>query len=228
MAELLISRGADPTLEATVPGSTGILHVILWGFTEVVDAIGEHSRAPGNLRVAAAMGDLAMIDGCFDRSGHLTQAAAAARDYSRPNYGWYAWSPSDEPQEVLDEALMLAATHNRIDAMTVLDSRGANPDGMAFDTTALIRAAWKGHLPAVEWLLEAGADANVAGRFGGHAQGVTALHIAAESDHGTIVDALLEAGADHTIQDELYRGTPEGWARNRGNTALAERLHQLT
>ena len=224
MAELLLARGADPAREATVPGSTGILHAVLWGFTDVVDAIGEHSRAPGNLRVAAALGDLAMIDTAFDADGTLTPAARAVRDYYRPNYGWYPWSPSDSAQEVLDEALILAATHNRIDAMDALRSRGASVDGKVFDTTAMIRAAWKGHLPAVQSLIEAGADLDVRGRHGGHAQGVTALHIAAESNHQQIVDVLLNAGANPTLEDDL---PPAGWARNRGHTALAERLQTL-
>lgn len=228
MAELLLSRGADPTLEATVAGSTGILHAILWGFTDVVDTIGEHTRAPGNLRVAAALGDLAMIDASFDANGALTPAARAARDYYRPNYGWYPWSPSDSPQEVLDEALILAATHNRIEAMEALRARGADVNGKAFDTTALIRAAWKGHLPAVQSLIDAGADLAVRGRLGGHAQGVTALHIAAENNYEAMVDVLLEAGADPTLEDHLYHGTPAGWARNRGHSALAERLQTPT
>lgn len=162
-----------------------------------------------------------MIDTAFDADGTLTPAARAVRDYCRPNYGWYPWSPSDSAQEVQDEALILAATHNRIDAMDALRSSGAIVDGKVFDTTAMIRAAWKGHLPAVQSLIEVGEDLDVRGRHGGHAQGVTALHIAAESNHQQIVDVLLNAGANPTLEDDLHHGTPAGWARNRGHTALA-------
>ena len=40
-------------------------------------------------------------------------------------------------------------------------------------------------------------------------------------------DVLLNAGANPTLEDDLYHGTPAGWARNRGHTALAERLQTL-
>ena len=38
---------------------------------------------------------------------------------------------------------------------------------------------------------------------------------------------LLNAGANPTLEDDLYHGTPAGWARNRGHTALAECLQTL-
>jgi len=39
---------------------------------------------------------------------------------------------------------------------------------------------------------------------------------------------LLELGADPDIPDKHYRSTPLGWARNFGQTALAELLEPLT
>lgn len=224
MAELLLDRGADPEQEATAAGSTGIMHAIFWGFTEVADAVGARCRAPHNLRVAAGLGDLAAIEACFDGAGELTPAARAGRDYYRPNYGWYPWSPSDNAQEVLDEALILAGINARVDAMAALRDRGADVNGGAFDSTALIRAASKGHTRAVEWLIAEGAEANATGRFGGHAMGVTALHIAASAGADDSLDLLIGAGGDLTLRDDLYNGTPEGWARQNGFNKTADRL----
>ena len=76
--------------------------------------------------------------------------------------------------------------------------------------TALHIAAGDSVLPAVEALLEAGADPNLRG-----ADGAAALHRAAASSHAfgvAVVEALLSAGADPTQVDD-YGRTPAAVAR---------------
>ncbi len=227
MVQLLLDHGADPTLETPLPGGSGLMHAIIWGFTAAANAIGEHSRMPDNLRVAAGLGDLAMMAAMFDGSGQLQPGARARRAYYRPNYGWYPWQPSDDPQEVLDEALILAATNGRLDAMAAILDRGAGIDGKAYETTALIRATWKNQLEAVDWLLDRGADVNATGWLGGHVKGATALHIAASDGHDELVRLLIARGADLSLTDPLYNGTPEGWAEHSGAKATANLIRQL-
>ncbi|MEM7363997.1 MAG: ankyrin repeat domain-containing protein [Pseudomonadota bacterium] len=224
MVELLFEHGVDPTLEAPLPGGTGMLHAIVWGFSEVADTIANHDCSPANLRVAAGLGDIGMIDRCFTDTGDLTEAAVAGRAYYRPNYGWYPWEPTDDLQEILDEALILAATNGRVDALGALVSRGADVNGIAYETPAIIRAAWKNEIPAIEWLLANGAGVDQLGWLGGHAKGVTALHIAASSGHAELVEVLLAAGADRSCRDDLYHADAAGWARFHGSPEIAERL----
>lgn len=224
MVEVLIAHGANPELQVMLPGGTGILHAIIWGFTGVVDAIGQVSKAPGNLRVAAGLGDLGMIDSLFDDLGNLRAEARAERAYYRPNYGWYPWQSHDDEQEVLDEGLILAATNGRIEAMQTLVNRGANVNGKAYETTALVRAAWRNQIEAVDWLLTQNAAINEVGWLGGHAQGVTALHMVASNGYDDVAELLVARGGDRTLKDPLYGANAAGWARHGGFNALADRL----
>ena len=56
-----------------------------------------------------------LVRGCFTVDGGLTPEAQAARGFYRPHSGFPRWRPSDDPQEVLDEALVWAAKTARID-----------------------------------------------------------------------------------------------------------------
>jgi ankyrin repeat protein len=64
--------------------------------------------------------------------------------------------------------------------------------------------------PAVQWLLDKGA--NVDGRWSSGGTVVTPLHLAASRGHAALVRSLLEAGADPTIRDSTHDSDPLGWA----------------
>lgn len=212
VARLLLERGADPAIETPLRGGTALAHALVWGAREVAEVIAAQCRAPGNLRVAAGLGDLDALRGLRDAAGGLTAAATAGRDYYRPNYGWYSWQAGDSAQEVLDEGMIYAATNGRIDAMQMLLDFGARIDGKVYGTTALLRAAWKGRREAMDWLLDHGADIDIQGWLGGHAKGATALHIAASNGDVELVRRLLARGAKAAVRDSLYQSTPRGWA----------------
>ena len=227
MAELLLERGADPRIETMLPGGTALIHAIIWGWPDVACVIGAMDRAPGNLRVAAGLNDLAAIENAFDAEGALAEAAKANRAYYRPNYGWFPWVSSDDDQEVLDEALILAATNGHLEAARLLVAKGARIDGRAYETTPLLRATFRNRIEIVDWLLDQGADPNATGWLGGHAKGVTAFHLAAADGLVEIIELLRRAGANPRAKDDLYDATPAGWARFHGHPELAERLSAL-
>ena len=227
MAELLLARGADPRKETMLPGGTALMHSIIWGWPDVAQVIASHDRAPDNLRVAAGLNDLEAIEAAFDACGTLTPAAKSHRAYYRPNYGWFPWATGDDDQEVLDEALILAATNGHLEAAQALVAKGARLDGRAYETTPLLRATFRNRLEMVDWLLNQGADPNATGWLGGHAKGVTALHLAAADNLTEIIERLERAGADAAAKDDLYNGTPAGWARFYGHQDLAEKLQKL-
>ncbi len=218
LAELLLAAGARTDLSARGDGGTPLIVALFWGHRDVVDLLG---LEPRNLRVAAGLGRIDLID---ELAG--TSAAGAHRGFYRPHGGFPAWQPSDDRQEILDEALVWAAKSDRVEAIERLVELGADPNADPYRGTPLTWAACNGRVAAIRRLVELGGAVNGRATFGGpdHGQGVTALHLAAQSGQVEAVETLLELGADPTIRDTLHQGTPAGWARHGCHPELAERL----
>src|SRR5204862_6341648 len=139
-------------------GGTPLFVALLVGRRGVDDLLG---LAPRNLRVAAGLGLVDLID---ELAG--TPAAGAHRGFYRPHGGFPAWQPADDPQEVLDEALVWAAKSDRVEAIERLVDLGADLDADPYRGTPLIWAACNGRVAAVRHLVELGADVNGRGTFG--------------------------------------------------------------
>jgi len=218
LARLVLDAGARTDLNARGDGGTPLIAALFWGHREVAGLLG---REPGNLRVAAGLGDVELI-----RELASTPQAGAHRGFYRPHGGFPAWEPSDDPQEVLDEALVWAAKSDRADAIRLLVELGAVVDADPYRGTPLTWAAANGRVDSIQVLVELGADPNQRGTFGGpsHGEGVTPIHLAAQSGQREAVIALLELGADPLIRDELHGGTARGWARVGGHEELAKTL----
>jgi ankyrin repeat protein len=218
LAKLVLDAGARTDLSARGDGGTPLVAALFWGHREVVDLLG---LEPRNLRVAAGLGRIDVID---ELAG--TPAAGAHRAFYRPHGGFPAWQPSDDPQEILDEALVWAAKADRVEAIDRLVELGANVEADPYRGTPLAWAAANGRVAAIRRLVELGADPDGRSTFGGptHGKGVPPLHLAAQSGQEGAVDLLLELGADPTIRDTLYDGTAAGWAEHGCRPDLAERL----
>jgi ankyrin repeat protein len=218
LAELMLAAGARTDLFARGDGGTPLVAALFEGHREVAELLG---REPVNLRVAAGLGDVELI-----RELAGTPRAGAHRGFYRPHGGFPAWEPSDDPQEVLDEALVWAAKSDRVEALPVLVGLGARVDADPYRGTALTWAAVNGRVRSIRELVELGADPDKRGTFGGpsHGEGVTALHLAAQAGRREAVIALLELGADPLILDQLHGGSALGWARFGGHDDLSDVL----
>jgi ankyrin repeat protein len=218
LAKLMLDVGGRTDLFARGDGGTPLVQALFWGHREVAELL---SREPGNLRVAAGLGDLELI-----RNLAGTPQAGAHRGFYRPHGGFPAWQPSDDPQEVLDEALVWAAKADRVDAIPLLIELGARVDADPYRGTPLTWAAVNGRVSSVRLLVELGGDPNQRGTFGGpdHGEGVTAIHLAAQAGQREAVIALLEVGANPLIQDKLHGGNALGWARVGDHEELADIL----
>jgi ankyrin repeat protein len=218
LARLMIAAGACTDLFARGDGGTPLVAALFWGHREIVELLG---REPLNLRVAAGLGDLELI-----RELAGTPQAGAHRGFYRPHGGFPDWQPSDDPQEIVDEALVWAAKSDRVDAIRLLVELGARVDADPYRGTALTWAAANGRVQSVRTLIELRADPNQRGSFGGldHGRGVTAIHLASQAGERDTVLTLLELGADPLIVDDLHGGTAHGWASYGGHEELAELL----
>jgi ankyrin repeat protein len=228
LAELLLSFDAPADLSGRGAGGTPLVVALFWGHRAVVDVLLRAGRWPDNLRVAAGTGDVARIAELVPARGAPTDAAGALRGFYRPHGGFPAWTPSDDPQEVLDEALSWAARSDRAEAIRELVERGADLEADVYRGTPLVWAAATGRSEAIRELVALGADVNGRSSFGGpgHGEGVTPLHLAAQSGHRDAVELLLSLGADPSLRDSLHDGDAAGWASVGGHPDLAALLSE--
>lgn len=87
---------------------------------------------------------------------------------------------------------------------------------------ALVVAANLGLANAVARLLAAGTDPTI--RSASLHRHSTALHQAALTGDAALCDLLVAAGGSLTDRDDLWNGTPAGWAAHAGHSALEARL----
>jgi ankyrin repeat protein len=223
LARMLLDEGAAVDVSARGDGGTPLVVALFWGHREVTEVLAEHGVHPHNLRAAAGLGRLDLVEELVAPDGRLAPEAGAHRAYYRPHSGFPDWRASDNPQEVLDEALAWAARSDRVAVLEPLVARGARPDADVYRGSALMWASACGRTAAARRLLELGADPSGRSTFGGptHGEGVTPLHLAAQDGHLETVRALLDAGADPRARDANFGSTPDGWAEYGGHPEVA-------
>jgi len=145
---------------------------------------------------------------------------------------------------VAGSPLIAALAHGYLGAAQTLAKRGANTDNLVAAAglgrlsavtrllptsnsedrhRALALAAQHGHVEIVRFLLDAGEDPNRFNPPGFHGHS-TPLHQAVIYGHPDVVRLLLERNARLDIEDTVYHGTPLGWAKHAGHTAIEEYL----
>ncbi|MEM7134577.1 MAG: ankyrin repeat domain-containing protein [Chloroflexota bacterium] len=92
---------------------------------------------------------------------------------------------------------------------------------------AFMYACLFGQTKAVAWLLDAGAQIN-AFSSGFNNGTASALHGAVAKEHLPVIRLLLDRGADLTIKDDLFGGTPIGWAEHMKHEAALLLLQDAT
>jgi ankyrin repeat protein len=226
LARMLLDAEAPVDVSARGDGGTPLVVALFWGHRATAEVLAEHGVVPRNLRAAAALGRLDLIEELVAPGGRLAPEAGAAREFYRPHSGFPPWKPSHDREEILNEALSWAARNDREDAIGLLVERGARIDADVYRGTALAWAAACGRAGAVRRLLALGVDPNGRTSFGGpeHGEGATALHLAAGDGHLDVIEILLDAGADPTIRDAAHDSPPAGWAEHGGQEEARDLL----
>ena len=222
LARLLLDAGAPVEVSARGDGGTPLVVALFWGHREAAELLANRRLVPLNLRTAAGLGRLELIEQLVGADGQLAPPAGEHRAFYRPHRGFPAWRPSDDPQEILDEGLLWSVINGRVDAVGALLVRGARINAQSYPSGALFAAAGRGDLAMILLLLEHGADPNRRETI--HNIGATPLHEAACHGQLDALRTLLEAGADPTIRDERFDSTPAGWAEHFGKQAAREAL----
>ncbi|MFZ0544701.1 MAG: ankyrin repeat domain-containing protein [Candidatus Promineifilaceae bacterium] len=219
----LLVDGADVTAEAHGEGGTPLMQALFWGNRPQAERLAQEGIYPFNLRAAAGLGRLDLMTAFFNPDGSLRPEAGQKRAFHRPHSGFPPWVPSDDRQEIVDEALVYAAKNGRVQVLDYLLNQGANVDAEPYQGTALFWAISAGQPETVRWLLERGADVHHTADFAGE-KSITALHMAAWGGHMESAKVLLQYGADVTHQDPRYGSSPIGWADHLGHPELRDYL----
>ena len=164
LAELLLAAGAPTSVSARGDGGTPLVVALFWGQLVPIELVERFGMHPRNLRVAAGLGLTDLIEELVPAAGRLSADAGAHRAFYRPHSGFPRWQPSDDPREVLDEALAWAARSDRVAAIDVLIGRGADPAADVYRGTALAWAASCNRTAALRALIAHGADPTSARR----------------------------------------------------------------
>lgn len=221
LLDRLIAAGGPVEAEAYGDGGTPLAVALFWGHTAVAERLAAEVVAPLNLRIAAGLGRMDLVELFFDPGGTLRSEAGHHRGFYRPHSGFPEWHMTDMPQEILDEALTWAARSGRIEAMAALLARGADIDGAPHNGAALHWALLAHQAEAVEWLIGQDADIDRSVVWGDTAD-VTPLHMAAGwANDPRGARLLLLHGADPAIRDRTYQSTPLGWAEHFGHPEVA-------
>ena len=153
LARMLLDAGVPVDVSARGDGGTPLVVALFWGHREVTEVLAEHGVHPRNLRAAAGLGRLDLVEELVAPDGRLAPEAGAHRAYYRPHSGFPDWRPSDDPQEVLDEALAWAARSDRVDvARAARRARRATSTADVYRGSALMWAAASGRAAAVRRL----------------------------------------------------------------------------
>lgn len=167
LVHMLLAAGARVDARG-IDGITPLESAIYHGSRASVDILAAVELIPDAPWVAAGAGRVDRLHGFLDGSGGLV--AGAYRHRPNPaDVGWLHRLPSrDDPQEVLDEALVHAAQNERPEAVAWLLAQGADPNAGPYQGCgALHLAAAFGAIECVRLLVAAGVDVDRRNDFNG-------------------------------------------------------------
>jgi ankyrin repeat protein len=181
----LLARGADVNARDGVRGQTALMWAVAHNHAEVARILVEkgaqiHARSNVSQRIVSLAN---RYGGVRSRARGLAEHTVVAVEQGGST------------------ALLFAARNGALDAARILVAARANVNDAASDgTSALVGAAHSGHGALATFLLEHGANPNLAG------SGYTALHAAVLRGDLNLVKALLAHGANPSAH--VMKGTP--------------------
>ena len=202
VAEALLDAGA---LVNRAGRWSPLEETLYWGSNDVRDLLLQRGASVHNLRIAAGLGRVDVVEGLFNGDGTL-KAEAGTVEWPFTD-SLIANTPSPKKEEV--QATIDGWSH---ESQNVINN-------------AFVYACMHNHIETAKLLLGKGAEINAIPP-GFHYPG-TALHNAAGNGDRAMVEFLLEQGADANAKDKESGGSPAGWAAYGGHQALKDYLEQI-
>jgi ankyrin repeat protein len=202
VAELLLDSGA------AVNGAGGwspLEEALYWNSGQVIRLLLERGATIHNLRIAAGLGRVDLIEQFFNSDGSLKSEAGTI------NWPWGDLRVIENSNFGPEGKRQLAARFSswRNDRQGILNN-------------AFVYACMHGHIDAAEVLLDHGAEINVIP--GGFDYAGTGLHYAALNGYQQMIEFLIQHGANVKIRDEKVGSTPAGWADHAGRDRIRDFL----
>jgi len=202
VAELLLDRGA--AIDGT-GGWSPLEEALYWNSQDVIALLLDHGAKVQNLRIAAGLGRIDLIENYFNADGSLKSEAG------KINWPW-------------GDLETIAQSNQRIAGKQSLSDRVNSwcQDQQGIVNNAFVYACMHGHIDAAQLLLDKHAEINAIA--GGFDYAGTGLHYAALNGHRAMVEFLLNHGADRNVKDTKVYSTPAGWAEHGGYPDLRDLL----
>ena len=211
MVQRLLGARADPNI-APPTGGYPLMVAARLGNAEAVRALLAHGADPNAKE--AAHGQTALMWAAAEHHSDVVRLLLAAHaDVRARSASWKQsvllccqyYEDDEDGSTVVNKGgftpLMFAAQAGDTESVKLLLAAGAVINDTAADSTnALVIAAHLGRSDTAAFLLNAGADPNLAGA------GYTALHVAATRGDISLIKALLDHGADINARQRL--GSP--------------------
>jgi uncharacterized protein len=202
VAQLLLDSGA------AVNGTGGwspLEEALYWNSGRLIGLLLERGAAIQNLRIAAGLGRVDLIESFFNKDGSLKLEAGTI------NWPWGDLGIIEHSNFDREGRRQIAARFSswRNDRQSILNN-------------AFVYGCMHGHIDAAQLLLNKGAQINAIP--GGFDYAGTGLHYAALNGHQPMVEFLIQHGADVGIKDEKVRNTPAGWAEYAGHLQIRDFL----
>jgi ankyrin repeat protein len=164
----LLERGADPNW-LPPNGITVLEHALIryWNGA-AVDLIAARVVPRKALWIAAGLGDVSALGRYFDSQDQPNDAAFRHRPDFKAVFrqGYIPPLAIADPQEVIWEAFFVAALNSRLEALDALLQRGFPIDYLGHGVSLLHLAVGNAMVPLVEFLVQRGANPELAQRYG--------------------------------------------------------------
>jgi hypothetical protein len=161
LVELLLDAGADPR-SIEIWGVTPLESALYHGSAQAADVLARREIVPYALWTVAGSGRLDLVEDFFDAQGRLRPEAGAHRPNPADVGAPPRVPPTDDPAQVVGEALIYVCQNNRAEVVRRLLDRGADANARPlWNATGLHFAVGAGRRRIVELLVAHGADPTI-------------------------------------------------------------------